>query len=631
MGIQGNREGISSESKWEEIYAGKGGKNVDLRKQVKKNDTQLKSSGLEQKDALERSIEADRKGLTTIEGGGRLRRSGERPISLKSNNPVLDTANESGSTPPKGAGGTGNPFFAINPMAIFFKEFLKMIEMQKQMQLITNKLAIADAGLILNMAQDQAHAIIKEAEVQADTLTKQAVMSFVEAGMSAVQMGASIYGGVQARKEVNAERKQQALATKDAKNALNEAKAGAGPLSKNVNMNKGKLKGQEDMLKDVDRELANVGPGKTNRKLTTAPEKKPKVPGKDDMTIRDADAESMTIRDADTDDKLKANQKKLDAKQNEIDANKADIENQDTLIDEKNQEIDDFEEDNADLLEDTIANKADPNSKAKRDELKELKDERDALLAKKQEYQDQRSDLIKDKDKLEIEASELTCRDNFRKNNKDLEDKLDTVDKKLADNDKIIKDNEKWIRDNPHGTAVNKKQKQVDDAKLENGTLEQDRETLLKEKKAKLEENVKASKAEVGAAQTQLDKNDNVKTKKEKYERELQTLQDMDKTSYMRSVQNLQGKPWYMAMQAGTGAISQAAKAMSSLFQAKGGVEAAEWEAKKTLLSAHQQILQAAMNAMTQQRQDSFQQANDLAQTLIKISDQEQASMHWSA
>jgi hypothetical protein len=610
----GGGQNVNTQNEWEKSNFGVG---ANLHKQVQKADTKGRTDKTRDKDALETATQEGTQATTTVNGKPPAR-NGSRPITLRSNNPVLDQPNATGAAPPKGPGGTGNPFFNINPMSIFFEEFLQMMNMQKQTQLITNKLAVQDAKMILGMAQDQATAIVNEADVQAAALTKQAIMQFVEAGANAVMAGASAVGGGLAKEEVNAERKAQAKVTKDAENSLHEAEHGAEEM-KPLNAARGKVAAKDEMLNEVNNELKQTRSA-VNKSSKEAGQGE--ALGEEELSMKEGGSEELeSVEDnekkmKDLEKKKLAKQKELDINKGALDKNKVESRENDKAIEKQEKDIEDSK-----LVDETDTTKG--NTKAKQKELEQMKAKKDELSHEKERLENKRDDLIEGQQKNDLEYQKLDAKNKYLKNNKELEGQIQSVNKKLAENDETIEKNKKDLSSEEAETENQK-------LEAENQELQGKRSKLLTEKKDKLEASRTDDEAEVGEASSKLDQNKDVQKARAKHQEELKKLQELDSGAYKRAVENLQGKPWFSALQAGTQALNTALQAGSKLVDAQSKVQAAGWEAMKAKIAGEQQLMSAAMQAMTSARQDSFGQANDIAQTLIKMSDQEQQSMHWA-
>lgn len=628
-GIQGggSQGGGNVHQGWEQQYVGQG---AQLDRQVKKFEQKRQTQGPRQKDALEKSVQADRKGdVTTVEGKEQAKQAG-KPLSLKSDNPRLFDPDNHASNPPSGPQGTGNPFFNVNPMATFFGEFLKMMAMQKQMQLATNKLAVTDSKLIMDLAKSQANAIIKEADAQATSLEKQAIASFVQAGLGGLQLLGSVYGGFQAAKEMRQARKAQARATATAKKTLDSVEEGS-DVAKQASKISGKLTGQKNNLKTMQRAPTEMSDAQFEKmhKMRQAEHKEAQKFAKnaDNNNLKMAEQKKSKLNQQRADD-LKTKEKQL----------KIDKDLKKGSLEKSNKEIDDLDE--------KIAQTADKKARSK---LEKEKD--DALDARKIESKEQR-ELREKEGELEYQTKDATT-----KKMEEFNDKVDDFNYKIARmqkgnkkvqadlknaNDKLIKlENDMKLP----GKDTSKIQGEITKIKAEKKMLEKhdkvtkdaiknlkaDKDKYIQGQAKSMEDDIKKTEKELSEVSTKFQKDPKYQEARAKYDEELTKLQNYDRSAATQAMQNMQGKPWFMGLQAFTQSATHTAEGFSKRFQAEGTREAAQWEARKAELQAHQQIMQAAMNAMTEMTRDNYQQANELAQTLIKMSDQEAQSMHWAA
>ncbi len=93
----------------------------------------------------------------------------------------------------------------------------------------------------------------------------------------------------------------------------------------------------------------------------------------------------------------------------------------------------------------------------------------------------------------------------------------------------------------------------------------------------------------------------------------------------------MQSDPLYQLFQAGSGAANQGLTGLQHYFKGVGDLEQAYWNAMAQKLGMYMQIDMKGLDSAMQMFQDAYQQANDITQTLTKMSDQEQSSFRWSA
>ena len=55
------------------------------------------------------------------------------------------------------------------------------------------------------------------------------------------------------------------------------------------------------------------------------------------------------------------------------------------------------------------------------------------------------------------------------------------------------------------------------------------------------------------------------------------------------------------------------------------------WQSQGQIFATFNQMIKAGLDSAQNMMRDAYQQGGDLAQTLIKMSDQESQSMHWAA
>ena len=89
--------------------------------------------------------------------------------------------------------------------------------------------------------------------------------------------------------------------------------------------------------------------------------------------------------------------------------------------------------------------------------------------------------------------------------------------------------------------------------------------------------------------------------------------------------------PIWMGTQLGVQAFNHVIDALKSWAKGEGELQSAYWNAQGQIFSTYNQMIKAGLDSAQNMGRDAYQQAGDLAQTLIKMSDQESQSMHWAA
>lgn len=150
--------------------------------------------------------------------------------------------------PPTGPAGTGNPFFAPNPMVAFFRSFFNVIQLMKWNNAVATKLAMQELSLIQEMGKSQANAIIQAGKAQYDAEMAQAITAGIQAGIGAASMAMSGLCWMRASSAVSKEADAVGDALKKSENAVEET---------GQKMNKGldKARARAQRINEIEGEL----------------------------------------------------------------------------------------------------------------------------------------------------------------------------------------------------------------------------------------------------------------------------------------------------------------------------------------------------------------------------------------
>ncbi len=194
---------------------------------------------------------------------------------------LLGHKGEVQSSPPKGSQGTGNPFFNPNPMVAFFTAFFSMLQVMKEIAMLSAKLNSMETRVIKETGKAQAQAALEQGKAAYNSDMKQAYMSIGQAGLAGanavMQVGLFAHSAMSVTSQAD-----------EMSQAKNKTETALSNKEDEVSVEGAKLQGQINAFK-----RANTNPAEGKGELT-----------EDEITQNDEDLNKMVMKR----DKLKEEQ-----------------------------------------------------------------------------------------------------------------------------------------------------------------------------------------------------------------------------------------------------------------------------------------------------------------------------------
>ncbi len=537
--------------------------------------------------------------------------------------------------PPADASGTKNPFFSPSPMATFFQTFMSIIKMQGYIAKIKSETGIENMKATLEIGKDQANSILQQAEVEANSLNKQAAMDYVSAGLNFLSAAGTFLTGMKQVAKNSKERKEAEKAIKESTEDLNKVSQ--------FNKNKNTLREVQQDSKGIEREANNL---ETKLKLQheKAQAANQKLSDQDELILENVSKKPPK----ETKEELEAMQKnaKLEQKKLKEDIDIADKEHQnlEDQIQNKQDEIKDLKQKiaNGNMSRKEIEESKNAN-KQLHHELDELKDKQKTVKGKlaiaKAKHEGAVSDELytdyklakadgSGKSKAEIAQAKTDFEQHHNKFIRDNKTVMDNPSINPGDKAEILGEKDRVFKN--FGKIT-----ENDDLKLsklkQREQIATERQSLLNEDQSRITTAFKKSKEGKPDGFEQIKKfEDNPAELEKSLNTKLQDnqakLRDLKRSTLNEVQQNWK----WMAFNDIIRMSNSIVEGRKKNIDAQGKLEASVWEARKSMDATYLQIMQQAMMTMLDASKSDIEVGSQYAQALMGLSDKEVNTVHWS-